>query len=95
MVAYVIAEVNVHNPERYADYTAVTPGTVEKYGGKFIVRGGNPQALEGAAPPQRVVVIEFATADAAKAWYNSPDYSAVINIRQEASDGKLMLVEGA
>ena len=95
MVAYVIAEVNIHNSERYADYTAVTPGTVEKYGGKFIVRGGNPQALEGDAPPQRVVVIEFATADAAKAWYNSPDYSSVISIRQEASDGKLMLVEGA
>lgn len=95
MAAYLIAEVEITDPERYKDYQAVTPGTVEKYGGRFVVRGGNPLSIEGGWDPERIVVVEFADIEAAKAWYNSPEYQAVLGIRHEASNGRVIMVEGA
>ena len=93
--AYLIGEVEVHDPEQYAKYTAKTPDAIAKHGGKFIVRGGAWDALEGEAPKGRVVVIEFPSLDAARAFYQSDDYQPLIPIRQSASEGRLFLVEGA
>lgn len=95
MAAYLIAEVRITDPERYKDYQAVTPGTIEKYGGRFVVRGGNPQPVEGNWQPERVVVVEFDDMETAKAWYNSPEYQAVVGVRHEASEGRVIMVEGA
>ena len=92
--AYLIAEVDVHDSQQYANYTAKTPEAIAKHGGKFIVRGGTWNALEGAAPKGRIVVIEFPSLDAAKAFYQSEDYEPLIPIRQSASVGRLFLVEG-
>ena len=93
--AYLVAEVEVNDPEQYAKYIAKTPDAVAKHGGKFIVRGGAWDALEGEAPKGRVVVIEFPSLDAARAFYQSDDYQPLIPIRQSASEGRLFLVEGA
>ncbi len=94
MTAYVIAEIDVHDPELYREYGALVPATLEPYGGRFIVRGGHCETLEGGWQPPRMVVLEFPTAERARSWYNSPGYSDAIQMRKRASTGKLILVEG-
>lgn len=93
--AYLIGQIDVHDPESYANYTAQTPGTVQAFGGEFIVRAGQVEHLEGEAPLPRVVVIKFPSFDAAKAWYDSEAYQAILPIRQAASSGHAFIVEGA
>lgn len=92
---YLIAEIEVENAEQYAKYTAQTPAAVAKHGGKFVVRGGTWDAVEGAPPQGRIVVIEFPSFEAARTFYQSADYQPLIPIRQSASSGRVFLVEGA
>ena len=95
MAAYVIARVNLTDPETYKKYTAQTPGTVAQFGGKFIARGGQNELLEGNDTEfNRVVIIEFASYKQAQAWYNSPEYQEIISIRQDASESQVILVDG-
>jgi uncharacterized protein (DUF1330 family) len=94
MPAYVIGDITVTDPDRYKDYTAHTESTLEPFGGHFIVRGGAFEMLEGTWQPGRLVVIEFPSAQAARDWYGSEAYRAILPIRQEASVGSLALVEG-
>ena len=94
MKAYVIANINVTNPDRYKDYVKLTPGTVAPFGGRFIARGGRSEKLEGETPANRMVVLEFPSYEQAKAWYDSAEYRAAMAIRQSASTGTLILVEG-
>ena len=93
--AYVIGQFDIHDPDAYAAYRAQTPQTVEAHGGKFLVRAGRLETLEGEPPLPRIVVIEFPSFERAKAWYDSADYQKLIPIRIEASDGRSFLVEGA
>ena len=92
---YVIAQIDVHDADTYAKYTAQTPGTVAKFGGQFIVRAGQWESLEGAEPGPRVVVIEFPSYEKAKEWYNSEEYQAIVGLRQAAAGGSAFVVEGA
>lgn len=94
MAAYIIAEVEVTDPETYATYRAQTPAVVERYGGRFIVRGGAAETLEGEGRPGRLVAIEFPDAAAARLFYDSPEYQAIISIRHQAASSRLILVEG-
>jgi uncharacterized protein (DUF1330 family) len=94
MAAYIIVEIEVTNPNRYEDYKKLTLGTLTAYEGKFIVRGGKTETLEGDWKPGRLVMIEFPTLEKAKAWYNSPEYTKAKKIRQEASHAKMIVVEG-
>ena len=94
MPAYVIAEVNVTHPEGYKAYTALVPATIEQYGGKFLVRGGKAQVLEGDWPEVRRVVIEFPSAEAARKWWDSPEYEKPKALRRANSEGRLILLEG-
>ena len=91
---YIVGDIDVTDPERYKDYTAHTESTLEPFGGRFIVRGGNPQTIEGTWAPARIVVIEFPDRESASAWYASARYQEILPIRQEASTGSLVLVEG-
>jgi uncharacterized protein (DUF1330 family) len=95
VAAYVIADVTVKNPDVYAEYRNQVLATVTKYGGRFLVRGGPSQVIEGEWQPGRVVVIEFPDMAAAKAWYGSAEYGPLARLRQSASTGSLLLVEGA
>jgi uncharacterized protein (DUF1330 family) len=95
MSAYVIAEIDVIDPAAYEEYRKQVPGVVTKYGGKFIVRGGKIDAKEGGWMPKRIVVVEFPSLAQAQKWYDSPEYAPLIKLRQKASKGKLILVEGA
>jgi uncharacterized protein (DUF1330 family) len=95
VAAYVIAEVQITDPERYKDYTAHTPASIAPHGGRWVVRGGATQVLEGDWNPGRVVVIEFPSVDAALEWFNSGDYQQLAAIRREASSARILVVEGA
>ncbi len=93
MTAYIIALIDVQDAEAYKLYTAKTPGVIQQYGGKFVVRGGNPEALEGSLPSSRVVVLEFADRAAAKRFHESSDYQAIVPLRTAAAKGSLMVVD--
>ena len=95
MPAYLIADVEVHDPDVYAEYRRQVLPLVQHYGGRFIVRGGAHEVLEGEWKPKRVVVIEFPDMAALKSWYTSPEYAKLIALRQGVSRGSLIAVEGA
>ena len=95
MPAYVIAEVEVTNPAGYEAYRPLAGASIAQYGGKFVVRGGKAELIEGSPEPSRVVVIEFSDMDAAKRWYNSPEYQDALKIRLANSRGRVILAEGA
>jgi uncharacterized protein (DUF1330 family) len=95
MKAYVIANIDVQDPVRYADYIKLTPGTIAPFGGRFIARGGRSERLEGDTAANRLVILEFPSYDQANAWYASDGYRVAMAIRQSASTGSLILVEGA
>jgi len=94
MAAYLIADVQVKDPKKYDEYRTQVAPTVARHGGRFIVRGGRNEVLEGDWSVQRLVVIEFPSMDALKTWYNSPEYKPLIALRQSASSGDLVAVEG-
>ena len=94
MSAYVVAEIEITNPVGYRDYTTTVPATIAKYGGRFLVRGGTAEVLEGDWPERRRVIIEFPSLDAAKRWWNSPDYQKPKAMRRANSNGRLLLLDG-
>lgn len=94
MNAYVLVEVHVTNPEPYAAYRDLAGASVARHGGRFLVRGGAVTPLEGGWQPQRLVVIEFPSVDAAREWYFSEDYQTALKIRLANSVGKALIVEG-
>ena len=94
MSAYVIAEIDITDPAAYEEYRKQVPGVIARYGGKYIVRGGKVEALEGGWSPKRVAVVEFPSMEQALKFYRSPEYAPLIAIRQKASRGKLVIVEG-
>ncbi|MGB6117584.1 MAG: DUF1330 domain-containing protein [Mesorhizobium sp.] len=91
---YWIARVDVRDPERYKDYVSTAKPAFERFGAKFLARGGAHFEMEGASRA-RNVVIEFESADVARACYNSPEYQAAAAIRQTCADAELVIVEGA
>ncbi len=94
MTAYVIVQVNVTDTGRYEDYRKMVPATLEQYGGRFLVRGGDVDKLEGEWHPSRLVVIEFDSAEQARAWWASEEYAPAKALRQQASHTEMILVEG-
>ena len=91
---YVIAQISVTDPEAYKGYVAAVGATVEKFGGTYLVRGGQSENAEGTPPGERSVVIQFPSYQAAQDWYHSDDYRDVGAIRRSASTGVMTIVEG-
>jgi uncharacterized protein (DUF1330 family) len=94
MSAYVIVEVDVHNPVGYEEYKKLTPATLVAFDGRFAVRGGRVETLEGDWEPGRVVILEFPTVERAKEWWNSEIYSKAKVIRHRTATSKMIVVEG-
>lgn len=94
MSAYVIVDINVHEPVEYEEYKRTAAPTLAPYGGRYIVRGGATRVLEGAWTPHRLVVLEFPSAERAFAWWDSPEYRPVRAIRQRTAATSMILVEG-
>jgi uncharacterized protein (DUF1330 family) len=94
MRGYILAEVEITNAEGYKDYSGMVPGTIEKFGGRFLSRGGTNTPLEGDWPQRRRVIIEFPTVEAARKWYDSPEYEKPKALRIANSNSRLLLLEG-
>lgn len=94
MSAYLIVEIEITDPVGYEAYKKQAADTVHKYGGKYIVRGGKTEVLEGDWIPKRMVVLEFPTAERAKEWLNCEEYREPRKLRHATSKTKMILVEG-
>ena len=94
MAAYLVAQVRVADPPAYARYRAGVLPVIEKFGGRFIVRGGEVEALEGRHDGRRLVVIEFPSKERLRAFYESPDYAPLKALRRDAAEGDLWAVDG-
>jgi uncharacterized protein (DUF1330 family) len=94
MPAYLIVDVEVTDPQQYDKYKAIAPAAIAKYGGRYLVRGGAHTALEGSWRPNRIVLLEFPDVDAAKRFYDSPEYREARALRANAAKGNFVVVEG-
>ncbi|HEV2805096.1 MAG TPA: DUF1330 domain-containing protein [Chthoniobacterales bacterium] len=94
MSAYVIVEIDVHDPAGYEEYKKLAGPTVEARGGKYIVRGGKTEVLEGDWDPKRIVVLEFPSTQEAKEWLNCEEYREPRKIRHRTAKTNMILVEG-
>jgi uncharacterized protein (DUF1330 family) len=94
MAGYVIAEVEVTDPQQFEEYRKMVPATVEKYGGRFVVRGGSTETLEGQWAPKRLVIIQFDSVERAKQWWASEDYREAKALRQRTAITNLVVIEG-
>ena len=94
MAAYFIVNVDVKDAERYADYIRAAPASIAKYGGKYLVRGGTSQKMEGSYDPKRVVILEFESLERARQWWASEEYRAAKALRQATSVTDMILVQG-
>lgn len=94
MAAYVIVDIEVTDPVAYEEYRKRVGATLDQYGGKFLVRGGAVEVLEGDWSPSRIVVVEFKSVEQAKRWYTSAEYAEPLAMRKAASRGNLILVGG-
>ncbi|MCA8902644.1 MAG: DUF1330 domain-containing protein [Hyphomonas sp.] len=92
---YILAEIEVKNPEPYKEYLAVVTPMVAAFGGTYVVRAGQAEAREGAEPAGRMVVLEFPSLAAARAFYDSPEYAQVKHFRTDNAVSRLIIMEGA
>ena len=96
MRGYVVVGVDVHDQEAYVrDYVAHVLPTIERYGGRFLVRGGTTEVREGEWPWPRLVVIEFPSVDDARRWYDSDEYRPLRDVRHRLADAVFLIAEGA
>jgi uncharacterized protein (DUF1330 family) len=94
MPAYLIVETDVHDPDRYERYKEASPAAVAAGGGRFIARGGELAVLEGDWNPKRIVLLEFENLEAAKRFYESPEYQSAKALREGAANLNMVAVEG-
>jgi uncharacterized protein (DUF1330 family) len=94
MSAYVIVNVEVHDPEAYREYVRLAPPTIGAYGGRYLARAGQTEVLEGTWTPSRLVILEFDSSARAKEWLDSPEYGAVKHLRHRFATSDMVLIEG-
>jgi uncharacterized protein (DUF1330 family) len=94
MTAYVIADTEIVDPVAGARYRELAQRSIAQYGGRYIVRGGAVDAVEGGWHPKLFVVVEFPSMDRARQWYRSPEYAEALELRQTALRRRLIFVEG-
>lgn len=94
MPAYVIVQIDVHEPQQYERYKELAAPSVSAHGGRYIARGGVTETLEGTWSPKRLVVLEFPTMQQARDWYASPQYQEAAAVRQGCARAEMVLVQG-
>ena len=93
MAGYLIAEIEVHDPALFEEYRKQVPATIARYGGKYLVRGGATDTIEGGWTPARLVVLEFPSLEQARKWYHSAEYKPLLAMRLKAAKSKAILAE--
>jgi uncharacterized protein (DUF1330 family) len=94
MTAYLVVDIEVRDADKYKEYVAVAPDYVKKHGGKYLVRGGDPDGVEGDWNPQRIVIIEFPTRENARALLDDPEYRSVADARWSSTVSNMIVVDG-
>jgi uncharacterized protein (DUF1330 family) len=94
MPAYVIVEIKVHDTAKFAEYKKKAPPSIAAYGGKYLVRGGPVEILDGTWAPERIVILEFPSMARAREWYNCEQYAEAVQLRHASATSKFILVEG-
>ena len=94
MTAYLIYDIDVKDPEAYKEYVALAPATVEKYGGKYLARGGRTEQFEGDWMPKRLVILQFESLERARQWLDSPEYAPIKRRRHQAAVTNAVGIEG-
>ncbi len=94
MAAYLIYDAVVTDPQKYEHYKALAPVAIAAYGGKYIVRGGKHESVEGDWKPNRMVMLEFPTYEKAEEFWNSPEYTSARKSREGAAVAKAVIVQG-
>jgi uncharacterized protein (DUF1330 family) len=92
--AYMVVQLEISNPQQYGEYMKFTPGVIDKFGGRFIARGGRSTTLEGPPAPGRIVIVEFPSYERAQEFYSSPDYLKLRKLREGAATAQFVVVEG-
>lgn len=94
MAAYLFANVEITDATGYEEYRQRIPATLEAYGGRYLVRGGAAEVLEGDWAPKRMVILEFTDMAQLKAWYHSPEYRPLLELRKRTANSTLIAVDG-
>ena len=94
MPAYVIIEIKVHDSAKFEEYKKKAPPSIAAYGGKYLVRGGSVETLDGTWAPERIVILEFPSMARAREWYNCEQYAEAIQLRHASATSQFILVEG-
>jgi uncharacterized protein (DUF1330 family) len=94
MAAYVLVDIDVHDPEGYKAYIQAAPAAVALYGGKYLARGGRTEVLEGDVHPARTVILEFESIERAKQWLSSPEYAPARSQRHKTAHTQMIVVQG-
>lgn len=94
MAAYLVANIRVTDPAKFASYRDQVAPLIAAFGGRYLIRGGNVTPVEGAATLGRLVVLEFPDMAKLKAFYHGPEYAPLLALRQAASEGEVSMVEG-
>lgn len=94
MPAYIIVQISVTDPEKYERYKQLVPASIAQYGGRYLVRGGRSETLEGSWSPTRLAVLEFSSMERAREWWDSPEYAPAKAMRQASADTEMLLIEG-
>lgn len=94
MPAYIVVQIDVHDPVTYERYKTLAADSVSAFGGRYIVRGGASQVLEGSWQPKRLVILEFPDAERARAWWSSAEYAEGKALRQASASSEMLLIEG-
>ncbi|HEX3067059.1 MAG TPA: DUF1330 domain-containing protein [Thermoanaerobaculia bacterium] len=95
MTALIIVDIEVLDPVRYEDYKRLASAAIAAYGGRYLVRGGKSEVLDGEWRPGRLVVLEFDSMEKARSWRDSPEYAEAKKVRDECSRANMIVVEGA
>ncbi|HWE98198.1 MAG TPA: DUF1330 domain-containing protein [Caulobacteraceae bacterium] len=94
MAAYLIGEFEVTDPALHEDYRRDVPAVIAAHGGRYLVRGGAAELVEGEGEPQRLVILEFPNLAAARAFFDGDAYAPLRALRQRASRGRIVIVDG-
>lgn len=94
MTAYIMVQVDIKDMDRYPDYAAMVPASLAVYGGRFLIRGGRLETLEGDWQPKRFVMIAFDSVEQAKRWWDSDEYREARDLRQSIAETEMIVVEG-
>jgi uncharacterized protein (DUF1330 family) len=94
MAAYVAVEISINDMSIYERYKTLAPPSIAAYGGRYLLRGGKVTTLEGSWKPDRFVILEFPSAEAASSWWSSPEYAEAKALRQSCATTDMILLDG-